>query len=217
MEVVPIFERFTDRARRVVVGAQEEARALDHHYIGTEHLLLGLIAESEGVGAQAMQKLGVSLEAARAQVCERFVDEPRTFMPAAQGMLPFTPRAKKVLELSLREALQLGHNYIGTEHLLLALIREGEGLGAQVLVLLGADLSYARQTVIQILSGYPEAKPRRPVKLEFSPASVDAIAAWVDHFDRANGPLSDDHPLRLLKDALSAADALQRQEDREVS
>ncbi len=145
-----MFERFTDRARRVLVLAQEEARLLNHNFIGTEHILLGLIHEGEGVAAKALESLGVSLEAVREKVEE-------TIGPAGSattGSPPFTPRAKKVLELSLREALQLGHNYIGTEHMLLGLVREGEGVAAQVLISLGADLSRVRQQVIQLLSGY---------------------------------------------------------------
>ncbi|RKS75247.1 ATP-dependent Clp protease ATP-binding subunit ClpC [Motilibacter peucedani] len=145
-----MFERFTDRARRVVVLAQEEARMLNHNYIGTEHILLGLIHEGEGVAAKALESLGISLEAVRSQV-EEIIGQGQQ---APSGHIPFTPRAKKVLELSLREALQLGHNYIGTEHILLGLIREGEGVAAQVLVKLGADLNRVRQQVIQLLSGY---------------------------------------------------------------
>jgi ATP-dependent Clp protease ATP-binding subunit ClpC len=145
-----MFERFTDRARRVVVLAQEEARMLNHNYIGTEHILLGLIHEGEGVAAKALESLGISLEGVREQV-EEIIGQGQT--PPA-GHIPFTPRAKKVLELSLREALQLGHNYIGTEHILLGLIREGEGVAAQVLQKLGADLSRVRTQVIQLLSGY---------------------------------------------------------------
>ena len=145
-----MFERFTDRARRVVVLAQEEARLLNHNYIGTEHILLGLIHEGEGVAAKALESLGISLEGVRSQV-EEIIGQGGS---SPSGHIPFTPRAKKVLELSLREALQLGHNYIGTEHILLGLIREGEGVAAQVLVKLGADLSRVRQQVIQLLSGY---------------------------------------------------------------
>lgn len=145
-----MFERFTDRARRVVVLAQEEARLLNHNYIGTEHILLGLIHEGEGVAAKGLEALGISLEGVRAQV-EEIIGQGGA---SPSGHIPFTPRAKKVLELSLREALQLGHNYIGTEHILLGLIREGEGVAAQVLVKLGADLSRVRQQVIQLLSGY---------------------------------------------------------------
>src|SRR6187431_304391 len=150
-----MFERFTDRARRVVVLAQEEARMLNHNYIGTEHILLGLIHEGEGVAAKALESLGISLEAVRSQV-EEILGQSQQ---APSGHIPFTPRAKKVLELSLREALQLGHNYIGTEHILLGLIREGEGVAAQVLVKLGADLNKVRQQVIQLLSGYQGKEP----------------------------------------------------------
>ncbi|ACZ00003.1 MULTISPECIES: ATP-dependent Clp protease ATP-binding subunit [Thermomonospora] len=149
-----MFERFTDRARRVVVLAQEEARMLNHNYIGTEHILLGLIHEGEGVAAKALESLGISLEAVRQQV-EEIIGQGQQ---APSGHIPFTPRAKKVLELSLREALQLGHNYIGTEHILLGLIREGEGVAAQVLVKLGADLNRVRQQVIQLLHGYTQGK-----------------------------------------------------------
>ena len=145
-----MFERFTDRARRVVVLAQEEARMLNHNYIGTEHILLGLIHEGEGVAAKALESLSISLDGVREQVQEIIGQGQQ----APSGHIPFTPRAKKVLELSLREALQLGHNYIGTEHILLGLIREGEGVAAQVLVKLGADLNRVRQQVIQLLSGY---------------------------------------------------------------
>ena len=160
-----MFERFTDRARRVVVLAQEEARLLNHNYIGTEHILLGLIHEGEGVAAKALESLGISLEAVRAQV-EEIIGQGQS---APTGHIPFTPRAKKVLELSLREAKQLGHNYISTEHVLLGLVREGEGVAAHVLVKLGADLSRVRQQVIQLLSGAaggPEAAAgMRPVPM----------------------------------------------------
>ncbi len=145
-----MFERFTDKARRAVVLAQEEARTLDHNYIGTEHLLLGLLREEDGVAARALGSLGVSLEAVRRDV-EAIIGRGEA---VPKGHIPFTPRAKKVLELALREALQLGHNYIGTEHILLGLVREGEGVAAQVLQKLGADLNRVRQTVVQLLSGY---------------------------------------------------------------
>ncbi|WP_309065530.1 ATP-dependent Clp protease ATP-binding subunit [Microbacterium sp.] len=150
-----MFERFTDRARRVVVLAQEEAKMLNHNYIGTEHILLGLIHEGEGVAAKALESLGISLDAVREQVQDIIGQGQQQ----PTGHIPFTPRAKKVLELSLREALQLGHNYIGTEHILLGLIREGEGVAAQVLVKLGADLNKVRQQVIQLLSGAPGREP----------------------------------------------------------
>src|SRR3954466_334157 len=153
-----MFERFTDRARRVVVLAQEEARMLNHNYIGTEHILLGLIHEGEGVAAKALESMNISLDAVREQVQE-IIGQGQA---APTGHIPFTPRAKKVLELSLREALQLGHNYIGTEHILLGLIREGEGVAAQVLQKLGADLNRVRQTVIQLLSGYTGGKESAP-------------------------------------------------------
>lgn len=145
-----MFERFTDRARRVVVLAQDEARRLNQNYIGTEHLLLGLIHEGDGIAARALETMGISLEAVRAQVIEIIGEgeQPTT------GHIPFTPRARKVLEFSMREALQLGHNYIGTEHILLGLLREGDGVAAQVLIKLGADLNNVRQTVIELLSGY---------------------------------------------------------------
>ena len=145
-----MFERFTDRARRVVVLAQDEARGLKHNYIGTEHLLLGLISEGEGVAAQALETMGIKGEAVRASVIEIIGEGEKP----VEGHIPFTPRAKRVFELSLREALQLGHNYIGTEHLLLGLLKEGEGVAAQVLTKQGADLAQVRQTVIQMLSGY---------------------------------------------------------------
>lgn len=152
-----MFERFTDRARRVLVLAGEEAALLGAAAIGTEHLLLGLVHEGEGAGAKALEALGLSLEKLRASV-EEIVGPAGS---STTGSPPFTPRAKNVLELSLREALQLGHNYIGTEHMLLGLVREGEGVAAQVLVNLGADLSRVRQQVIQLLSGY-KAPPRQP-------------------------------------------------------
>ena len=143
-----MFERFTDRARRVAVLAQEEARLLHHNYIGTEHILLGLIGEGEGVAAKALESLGISLEAVRQHVGEITGQGQQ----APSGHIPFTPRATKVLELSLREALKLGHNYIGTEHILLGLIREGDGVAAQVLVKLGGDtLALADQAEQDVL------------------------------------------------------------------
>jgi len=153
--LVGVFERFTDRGRRVLVLAQEEARLLGHSFIGTEHILLGLIHEGDGVAAKALEAVDIHLEAVRSEV-EKTVG---LCGQAPAGSPPFTPRAKKVLELSLREALQLGHNYIGTEHMLLGLIREGEGVAAQVLTALGADLARVRQQVIVLLGGQasPEA------------------------------------------------------------
>ena len=148
-----MFERFTDRARRVIVLAQEEARMLNHNYIGTEHILLGLIHEGEGVAAKALESLGISLDAVRQQV-EEIIGQGQQ---APSGHIPFTPRAKKVLELADRETRALGHAYIGTEHILLGLIREGDGVAAQVLVKLGADLNRVRQQVIQLLRGSRDA------------------------------------------------------------
>jgi ATP-dependent Clp protease ATP-binding subunit ClpC len=146
-----LFERFTDQARRVVVFTQEEARSLNHNYIGTEHILLGLIHEGEGIAARALESLDVSLEAVRQQV-EQMIGRGQA---APIGHIPFTPRAKKVLELSLRESVRLGHSHIGTEHILLGLIREGEGVAAQVLQKLGVSLDRVRQTVIHQMYGYP--------------------------------------------------------------
>jgi ATP-dependent Clp protease ATP-binding subunit ClpA len=152
-----MFERFTDRARRVIVLAQEEARRLNHNYIGTEHLLLGLLGEGDGVAAKALESLGISLEAGRVQVEEMIGQGQMT----PTGHIPFTPRAKKVMELSLREALQLGHNYIGTEHILLGLVRESEGVAAQVLTGFGADYARVREQVVRLLTGEGEqAGPR---------------------------------------------------------
>ena len=162
-----MFERFTDRARRVVVLAQQEAAGLNHDYIGTEHLLLGLIGEGEGVAARALGGLGISQDAVRQKV-EEMVGRGKEAPPS--GHIPFTPRAKKVLELSLRESLQLGHDYIGTEHILLGLIRESAGVAAQALVQLGADLSRVRQQVIT-LAGSPEGQEAeaRPLHFQVSP------------------------------------------------
>ena len=158
-EGVTVFERFTDRARRVVVLAQEEARLLNHNYIGTEHILLGLIHEGEGVAATALESLG-RLTRTGAGADEEIVGHG---VEAPSGHIPFTPRSKKVLELSLREAMQLGHNYIGTEHILLGMIREGQGVAAQVLVEEGLELGRVRQQIIQLLSGYPGPSAGQPV------------------------------------------------------
>jgi ATP-dependent Clp protease ATP-binding subunit ClpC len=174
-----MFERFTDRARRVVVLAQEEAKMLNHNYIGTEHILLGLIHEGEGVAAKALESLSISLESVREQVQDIIGQGQQQ----PTGHIPFTPRAKKVLELSLREALQLGHNYIGTEHILLGLIREGEGVAAQVLVKLGADLNRVRQQVIQLLSGYQGKEPVATGAKE-EPTGSAAGSQVLDQFGR---------------------------------
>jgi hypothetical protein len=185
-----MFERFTDRARRVVVLAQEEARLLNHDHIGTEHILLGLIHEGEGIAYLALTELGISLDAVRAQV-EAEIGQGSE---APGGHIPFTPRAKKVLELSLREALQLGHNYIGTEHILLGLIREGEGVAAQVLVGLGADLDRVRQQVVQLLAN---AGASQAEQVAAGPSRIrqQAVTAMV-----AGGPGSyRDEPAELVR------------------
>jgi ATP-dependent Clp protease ATP-binding subunit ClpA len=189
-----MFERFTDRARRVVVLAQEEARLLNHNYIGTEHLLLGLIHEGEGLAAQALERLGASLDAIRSRV-ESMIGQGGSI---PSGHIPFTSRAKKVLELSLRESLQLGHSYIGTEHLLLGLIREGQGVAAQVLAQLGLELSRVRQEVIELLSGHtpPVAElPRTP-----PPADTPAAARAKDQARRlaGEGPVGTHHVLTAI-------------------
>ncbi|MCW5953020.1 MAG: ATP-dependent Clp protease ATP-binding subunit [Propionibacteriaceae bacterium] len=173
-----MFDRFTDRARRVIVLAQDEARMLNHNYIGTEHLLLGLIHEGEGVAAKALESLGISLEAVRDQV-EEIIGQGQQ---APTGHIPFTPRAKKVLEYSMREALQINHPYIGTEHILLGLIREGEGVAAQVLIKLGADLNRVRSTVLQLLSGYQGKEAATAGAPESGPAQ--AAATILDQFGR---------------------------------
>jgi ATP-dependent Clp protease ATP-binding subunit ClpA len=170
-----MFERFTDRARRVVVLAQEEARLLNHNYIGTEHLLLGLIHEGDGIAARALEALDISLKEAQRQVQE-IIGRGAAEQPS--GHIPFTPRAKKVLELSLREALQLGHNYIGTEHILLGLIREGEGVGAQVLTKLGADLSRVRDQVTTLLAGMGVDAPSRGREAYQEGVLAAATIAW---------------------------------------
>jgi ATP-dependent Clp protease ATP-binding subunit ClpC len=152
-----MFERFTDRARSVLVLAQEEARLLNHSFIGTEHILLGLLREEGGVGGKVLTSFGLTLDSVRHQVHE-ITGRPDEPEQSASTSPPFTPRSKKVLELSLREALQLGHGYIGTEHILLGIIREGEGVAAQVLISLGVDLASARQRVTQFMSGYGTAE-----------------------------------------------------------
>jgi ATP-dependent Clp protease ATP-binding subunit ClpC len=177
-----LFERFTDRARRVLVLAQEEARELNHAFIGTEHILLGLIREGEGVAAKALDALGITFEAVREKVEEAI---GATANPSP-GSPPFTPRAKKVLELSLREALQLGHSYIGTEHMLLGLVREGDGVAAQVLVQLGADLGRVRQQVVQMMSGQPgkEAAAGAPTGSSRGEGEASSGSAVLDQFGR---------------------------------
>jgi ATP-dependent Clp protease ATP-binding subunit ClpA len=203
-----MFERFTDRARRVVVLAQEEARLLNHDYIGTEHILLGLINETEGVAAAALESLGVSLEGARVQVEElaRRGDKPAT------GHIPFTPRAKKALELSLREALRLGHNYIGTEHILLGLIHEGTGVGAQVVTKLGATLEGVREEVIRLLQSEVVRTEEIDEPSQFSLSSKGRTAlALADEFAAKTGQglIQPAHLLMGLI-ALSASDPIVR-------
>jgi ATP-dependent Clp protease ATP-binding subunit ClpA len=178
-----MFERFTDRARQVVVLAQEEARMLNHDYIGTEHILLGLIHEGDGLAARSLESLGISLDAVRQQV-EEIIGRGQQ---APSGHIPFTPRAKKVLELSLRESLQLGHGYIGTEHILLGLLREGDGVAAQVLVRLGADLDRVLRQVILLLHGYQgqDAGSEGSQLGERARAGLpDDALAWFDALDR---------------------------------
>jgi ATP-dependent Clp protease ATP-binding subunit ClpC len=165
-----MFERFTERARRVVVLAQQEARMLNHNYIGTEHILLGLIREGDGVAARALTTMGISLDAVR-QAVEDIIG--RGTQAPSEGHIPFTPRSKKVLELSLREARQLGASYIGTEHILLGLIHEGDGVAAQVLVSSGVDLNRARQQVIGVLRGRPE---RQTPSSSESPSGDDLLS-----------------------------------------
>jgi len=177
-----MLERFTDRARRVVKLAEEEARMLNHNYIGTEHILLGLIHEGEGVGAKALESLGISLEAVRQQV-EEIIGQGQQ-VPSEE--IPFTPRAKKVLELSLRESLQLGHTYIGTEHILLGLIREGDGVAAQVLVKLGAALNQVRQQVITLVSGQ---QPQPDRLLPQASAPVTGVQARLDALEARLGAI----------------------------
>ncbi len=187
-----MFERFTDRARNVVVLAQDEARMLNHNYIGTEHILLGLIHESRGIAAKALEAAGIGLEPARQRVAE--IIGPGQLAPS--GHIPFTPRAKKILELSLREALQLSHNYIGTEHILLGLIREGDGVAVHVLADLGADLNRLRQEVVQLQAGNPmtEEMPR-PARTQ---ASARAAAARAESSAQA----------RKLDEILSRLDSI---------
>jgi ATP-dependent Clp protease ATP-binding subunit ClpC len=182
-----MFERFTERARRVIVLAQDEATRLDHAWIGTEHILLGLIRDGEGIAARALAELGISLVGAR-QAVEDMVGRGRE---APSGHIPFTPRSKKVLELSLREALQLGADYIGTEHILLALLREGDGVAPQVLVASGVDLNRARQQVIGLLYGGEEAgvlAAAAPVAGDDLTGRLASIAARLDAIERRLRP-----------------------------
>jgi hypothetical protein len=209
-----MFERFTDRARRAVVLAQEEARMLDHGYIGTEHLLLGLVHLGEGVAAKALESMGIGLEVVRGQV-EEIIGRGHH---ADSGHIPFTPRAKRVLELSLRESSQLGHTYIGTEHILLGLVREGDGVAAQVLVKLGADLDRVRQQVIRELHGHVEksgplriVRAGRPrvedilARIDLMDGRLAAIERWVGMGADVTGP--DAALARLRHDKEAAIDS----------
>ena len=179
-----MFERFTDRARRVVVLAQGEARGLNHNWIGTEHLLLGVISEGNGVGARALEAMRISPVAARQEI-ESIIGRGQE--PVGDGHIPFTPRAKKVLEQSLLESMQLGHDYIGTEHILLGLMREGDGVAAQVLVKLGADQNRVRQQVIQLLHGYQGQEPAAPVVVDELRDRLTSIAARLAVIERRLG------------------------------
>jgi ATP-dependent Clp protease ATP-binding subunit ClpC len=213
-----MLDRFTDRARRVVKLAEEEARMLNHNYIGTEHILLGLIHEGDGVAAKALESLGISLLAVRQQV-EEIIGQGQQ-VPSES--IPFTPRAKKVLELSLRESKQLGHTYIGTEHILLGLIREGDGVAAQVLVKLGADLNRVRQQVIQLISGQQPAGRLLPqaaapvtevqTRLETIEARLDTIDVHLTAVEQRVGIRPDTTDLdeqidRIRSERQAAADA----------
>jgi ATP-dependent Clp protease ATP-binding subunit ClpC len=187
-----MFERFTTRARNAVVLAQEEARRLDHNYIGTEHVLLGLLREPEGIAGRALSRLGISLEAARSSV-EQIIGRGGQ-LSSPEGHIPFTPRAKKVLELSLREALQLGHNYIGTEHILLGLIREGQGVAAQILVQRGADLERVRKMVMAELGRV--GATAEPSGIEHTPAADEILTAAQEISGPA--PMGSHHLLEAL-------------------
>jgi ATP-dependent Clp protease ATP-binding subunit ClpA len=209
-----MFERFTDRARQVVVLAQDEARRLDHNYIGTEHILLGLIHEGQGVAARALESLGVNLAAVRQQV-EEIIGRGQQ---VPSGHIPFTPRAKKVLELSLRESQQLGQDYIGTEHILLGLIREGDGVAAQVLVKLGADLNRVRQQVIQLLHSRQAEEPvsaasaARELRLPEVQARLEAVEERLTALEQRVGAGPDVSDLdeqiaQVRREKESAADA----------
>ena len=174
-----MFERFTERARQVVVFAQSEAQALKHNYLGTEHLLLGLLREEEGLAARVLESFDVTVEEVRAQVA-RIIGQGEE---AAAGQIPFTPRAKRVLELALREAVDMNHNYIGTEHVLLGLVREGEGVAVQILADLGADAEALRSEVIRTLSGAEARRKREPPrsKWEYTVRTLEGMTeTWPD-------------------------------------
>jgi ATP-dependent Clp protease ATP-binding subunit ClpC len=198
-----MFERYTDRARRVVVMAQEDARDLGHNYVGTEHILLGLIHEGDGVAAQALTALGVSLDESRAQV-EAIIGRG-DLAHVQSGPIPFTPRTKKVLELAAREARELGDSYIGTEHILLGLMREGDGVGAQVLNSAGIEFSAVRHQIRELLRGSQESDlpPGEPPAASPRPSRVWAA-------DRRRAEMGIDVQLRAVGDVgrrLAAMDA----------
>lgn len=198
-----MFERFTDRARRVAILSQEEARLLNHHQIGTEHHLLGLIHEGEGIAALALAEHGITLEAARTEVEKLSAPMTEPF----NGHMPYTPRSKKILELSLREALQLGHNYIGTEHILLGLIREGQGKGCQVIVTMGVQLHELRETIIRILSGYAGKESRQRLS---GPSSRRGTARAEDADWNAALVIADALKQETQRDALRVVAAMRR-------
>src|SRR5579859_2737874 len=181
-----VFERFTERARQVVVLAQEEARTLKHNYIGTEHILLGLLREEEGLAARVLESLDITVERVRAQVV-RIVGSGEE---VTSGQIPFTPRAKKVLELALREALSLGHNYIGTEHILLGLVRENEGVAARILLDFDADAEKIRNEIIRVLSG--------PSGRHIGPAIWTPQTAYVVDYPDLPRPALDWHRASML-------------------
>ena len=193
-----MFERFTDRARVVLVLAQEEARLLNHGFIGTEHILLGIVSEGDGVGAQALQSLGISLQAVREKVEEAI----GMAGSAPSGSPPFTPRAKKVLELSLREALQMNHDYIGTEHLLLGLVRQGDGIAISTLRTLGADPPRVRQEVIRLISGAGDPRGAVSTQVRDLPDTAPATPPREPCCPRCRAPVSENARFRTI-DALS--------------
>jgi Clp amino terminal domain, pathogenicity island component len=194
-----LFEKFTERARQVVVLAQEESRQLQHNYIGTEHVLLGLLREEEGLAARVLESFGITVELVRAQVV-RIVGRGEE---AADNQVPFTPRAKKVLELALREALTLDHNYIGTEHILLGLVRENEGVAARILLDFDADAEAIRNELVRMLSGPGVREQKRPMAISSTGGSPQVIdRAWLGGL----GVLLDDLAGEIRRDLQRAPD-----------